>query len=489
MTHQNNSFLYSNLAKEIGGKIKDNTFQTGEKLPSIRALHLKLNLSISTVYKAYIELEKQGFIEARPKSGYYVRCQKEQDAGLQTQGADNPESFDFPFSKTDALTPHKISIPSFVNHVLKTTHRTDFLQLGTAMISPELLPFGQLNKVMKEVTRQEMKSILSYSLAQGDLELRRQLALRSTGILEKLSAKDFVITNGCTEALALGLRAVTKAGDTIAIESPAFFGILPLLEDLGLRAVEIPSDPETGLKLGVLEKALKKHPIKACLVTPNFNNPLGSLMPDSKKRKLVQLAYQNQMPIIEDNINTELYYTKKRPSLLKAFDSHNLVITCSSFSKTLAPGLRIGWIIPGPRFMDSVLKLKAGFSVSSSTLDQRLLARFMSEGNYDRHLRSLRSRTKKQISDYITCVKKCFPEDVKINNPAGGILLWIEMRSGVDGVKVYQTALDNKISLLPGIVFSACGQYRNFIRLGCGYPFLKKTERALAFLGSIISNN
>ncbi len=486
MNQLDNQFLYTNLARELGEKIKNNTFKTGEKLPSIRSLHQKLSLSISTVYKAYIELEKQGLIEAKPKSGYYVKHQSRTCAIAYQPDVDSPQKLDFSIPSTDALSPHRISIPSYVNQVLKAAHRPDFLQLGTAMISPEILPFRQLSKIMKDFSQKEMRSILSYSLTQGDIELRRQLSLRSTGFLKQIGANDLIITNGCTEALMLALRATAKEGDIIALESPAFYGILPLLEDLGLYAIEIPNDPVNGLNLEILEDALQKHRISACLVTPNFSNPLGSLMPDAHKQKLVQLANRFDMPIIEDNINTELFYTQKRPSLLKAFDRNNLVITCTSFSKTVAPGYRIGWIIPGPNFMERILKLKAAISVSNSTLDQQIMARFMSLGNYDRYLRSLRSKMQKQVREYHSAIKSKIRNGIKINNPAGGILLWIEMLNGADGLEVYQTALENKISILPGTIFSTSGKFRNFIRIGCGYPFSKKTENAIDLLGSII---
>jgi DNA-binding transcriptional MocR family regulator len=387
---------------------------------------------------------------------------------------------------SDGLTPHKVSLPSFVNQVLRAAIRPDYLPLGTAMISPDLLPFRQFTKLIKEISQRSMQTILSYNLPQGDVELRRQLALRSIGILEQVKVNELVITNGCTEALSLSLRTVARAGDIIAIESPAFYGILPLLEELGLLAIEIPTDPVNGLKLEYLEEAITLYPVKACLITPNFNNPLGSIMPDVTKRKLVQLCSRREIPIIEDIINTELFYQNQRPSLLKSFDRKGLVITCSSFSKTLAPGLRIGWMIPGPRYLDKVLKLKAASTLSNSSLDQHLLARLMAQGNYERYLRSIRTMMKRQVADYVDCLRENLPRQAVINHPKGGILLWIELPETCDSMKVYRQALDHKISILPGTVFSASGQFRNFIRIGCGYPFTKQTANGIAQLGSII---
>lgn len=479
-------FLYRTLAQEIGDKIVDRTYLPGEKLPSTRELHNKLNVSINTVYKAYIELEKRGLIEARPKSGYYVRSAAAPPFIRTSADGDLPKSLEIPLANSDGLTPHQVSLPSFVNQVLRAAIHPDYLPLGTAMISPDLLPFRQFTKLLKEISQRSMQAILSYNLPQGDVELRRQLALRSIGILEQVKVNELVITNGCTEALSLALRTVARAGDIIAIESPAYYGILPVLEELGLLAIEIPTNSVSGLNLEFLEAALEKYPVKACLLTPNFNNPLGSIMPDAIKKKLVQLCGRREIPMIEDAINSELFFQKQRPSLLKSFDSNGLVITCSSFSKTLAPGLRIGWMIPGARYLDQVLKLKAASTLTNSSLDQQVLARFMAQGNYERYLRTIRTRMKRQVADYVECLRKNLPRQTIINHPKGGILLWIELPKTCDSMKVYQRALEHKISILPGTVFSASGQFRNFIRIGCGYPFTSRTANGIAKLGTII---
>ncbi|MBU2511951.1 PLP-dependent aminotransferase family protein [bacterium] len=489
MTQNESHFRYKVLARDIEKKIKNGVYKPGEKLPSTRELHKKLNLSISTVYKAYIELEKKGLIEARPKSGYYVKLFTVENLTAFKTDADPPEGLSFSMLKQESDTPHRVAVPSFVNQALKAVNHPDYLHMGTAMISPKFLPFQELRKVLKDLTDREMESILGYSLPQGDPELRRQLSLRSLGIVDGINAKDYIITNGCTEAVSLALKAITKPGDIVAIESPTFYGFLPLLEDLDLMAVEIPTDPVTGVKIDALKDAVRKYPVKTCLLVPNFHNPLGSLMPDDNKRSLVEFLNRKEIPIIEDNINAELYYGKQRPIPLKAFDRKDLVIFCSSFSKTLAPGLRIGWTLPGKRFFNKVLKLKAGFSVSSSSLEQHLFSVFMVRGNYERYLRSLRIQIKQQVYQFADAINRLFPKQVRIYKPKGGILLWIELPEGVNGINIYQRALEKRISILPGTVFSTSGRFDNFIRIGCGFPFNDETEKGLAILSSIIEDN
>ncbi len=489
MTQPDSRFRYQVLAREIKTKIKSGIYKPGEKLPSTRELHKKLNLSISTVYKAYIELEKNGLIEARPKSGYYVKSHPVENLTTIKTAVDRPEGLSFSIARQEATKPHKVSVPSFVNQVLKAVNHPDYLHLGTAMISPKFLPFQELRKVLKDLTNREMESILGYSLAQGDPELRRQLSLRSLGIVDGISAEDYIITNGCTEAISLALKAVTRPGDIVAIESPTFYGFLPLLEDLNLLALEIPTDPVTGIKISALKGAINKYPVKVCLLVPNFHNPLGALMPDQKKKELVEFLNKKEIPIIEDNINAELYYGKQRPIPLKAFDKKDLVIFCSSFSKTLAPGLRIGWMLPGKRFFDRVLKLKAGFSVSCSSLEQVLFSTFMVRGNYERYLRSLRLLIKQQVNQFADSIKRLFPRQVKVYKPKGGILLWVQLPEAMDAINIYQKALENRISILPGTVFSTSGKFNNYIRIGCGFPFNEETEKGLAILSSIIEDN
>ncbi|MCP4753648.1 MAG: PLP-dependent aminotransferase family protein [Proteobacteria bacterium] len=466
-------YRYKLLANELESKIANGTYKVGEKLPSIRQLHRQLNLSISTIYKAFIELEAQGLIEARPRSGYYV-------------GSSLLRELRVPATGDVSFPPHKVVLPSFVNQVLEVMNNPAFLPFGSAILSPDFLPYKSLFKILKDLGKREVQEVISYNLSQGDPELRRQLALRTLGIIDGIGAEDIIVTNGCTEAVSLSLKAVVQAGDTIAIESPTFYGILPLLEELGVLVVEVPTDPQYGVDVDGLEETIRRNNIKACLLTPNFHNPLGALMPDERKKRLVRMLNCHDIPIIEDDVNSELYYGKQRPIPLIAFDKRDLVLTCSSFSKTLASGLRTGWVIPGKRFKDKVLKLKTSFSVSTSSLDQHLLARFLGSGVYERHLRSLRDRVKKQVLIFARAVQEHFPEDTRMSIPQGGLLLWIQLPRGIDGFDIYREALKHRISILPGIVCSSSKQFKEYIRIGCGFPFTPEMKKGIEILGALI---
>ncbi len=483
------AFKYQLLAEDLEEKILSGTYKSGERLPSVREMQKRLNLSISTIFKALIELETRGLVEARPKSGYFVKAVTVGSDQRTLPGVAEPRQLTIPTANKTSSVPHEIELPSFANQVLKAVNNPNYLHLGSSVVSSEFLPHRQLAKIMKQFTSREMQSVLSYGLPQGDPELRRQIALRSIGVLKGIEAEDIIVTNGCTEAISLSLKAIVQPGDIVAIEAPTYYGILPLLEELQVMAVEIPTDPATGVDIDHLEKAINDFEIKTCLFTPNFHNPLGSLMTTEKKEKLVKLTNKFHIPIIEDSVNSELFHGGRRPRPLKAFDKKNLVITCSSFSKALASGLRTGWVIPGSRYLDKILKLKTGFSVSTSSLDQLLLARFLESGVYERHLRSLRERTKKQVAIFAEVIERYFPDGTQVLKPKGGLLLWVRLPGNADSLQIYKKALDHRISILPGIIFSSSGQFQDFIRIGCGFPFSKKMEQGIKTLGQIVQDH
>jgi DNA-binding transcriptional MocR family regulator len=467
-------FRYRHLAEEIEEKIMNGTYHPGERLPSIRKLHKQSNLSISTIYHAYMELESMGLVEARPKSGYFV----------------NPvalQNLEAPRFKKSSFPPKKVKLSAMMNSVISAISNPYLLPLGSTVVDSGLMPFKHLSRILKDLSHHDLKSMISYSLSEGLPELRRQIALRTVGVLDGIGPEDIIITNGCMEAVALSMRAIARPGDTIAVETPTNFGFLQLLQELGLLVVEVPADPRYGVDLDELENIFRKNRIKACLLIPNFHNPLGALMPDDHKIRLVQLINEYEIFVIEDDISSELYFGRKRPMPLKSFDQRDLVITCSSFSKTLAPGLRIGWVVPGKRLMEKIQNLKAATTVSTSTLDQYMISQYLAEGAYGRHLRRLRNTLKKQVFRTAWAIQKHFPSGTRLAIPDGGTLLWVELPSQVAGLEVYRRALDHHIAIIPGVVCSNSRQFKNFIQISCGTPFTEDMERGIVRLGEIVS--
>jgi DNA-binding transcriptional MocR family regulator len=469
------AFLYRQLATELGEKIKSGNLRAGEKLPSLRSLHRKLGLSMSTVYQAYTELEALGFIEAQPKSGFFVK-----GAGLVNLRAPRPTKA--------PQRPTKVRLSSITNDVLASSLDPTLVPLGCSTLAVELFPHKHLSRIIKGIPPSTMKRLFLYAPAEGDAELRRQLATRLVGMIPRIRPEDLIITNGCMEAVALSLLALTTPGDVVAVESPTHFGFLQLLKELGIKVLEVPTDPLHGVETATLVGVLKQAKVKVCLLMPNFQNPSGALMPDKRKKTLVALLQKHGIAVIEDDIYGDLYFGPKRPSLLKAWDKKGLVMTCSSFSKILAPGFRIGWLVAGKRFAERIRSLRGGFSLASPTLQQYVLAKFLRNGGFDRYLRSLRNAVHKQVLQTAVAIQKHFPSGSRLAVPAGGNLLWIELPKWADGLELYKQALQNNISIVPGPAFSTTRRYRNYVRISCTAPFSNSIEDAIETLGELINS-
>jgi DNA-binding transcriptional MocR family regulator len=393
-----------------------------------------------------------------------------------------------PVFRKKAPVPQQIYLAPVINSVVAAISNTRFVPFGNTGMDPALLPVRPLTRSLKSLNHAEMRALLSYSPSEGFPDLRRRIALQTLGVLESIEPEDIIITNGCTEAVALSLLAVTRPGDTVAIEAPTNLTFLQLLKELGLLVAEVATDPKEGVDLDELDRCIRENKIGACLFMPNFQNPLGALMPDWKKKALVDMLSCRGIPVVEDDVSSQLYFGEHRPVPLKAYDREGLVLTCASFSKTLAPGLRLGWVIPGKRFSQKIRRLKAGITISTSTLDQYLVSEFLAGGAYERHLRVLRGVLKKQTFRTALEIQKHFPEQTRLAVPQGGSLLWVQLPAAVDGLDVYQRAFDRNIAIIPGAVCSNSKQFSNYIQISCAAPFTKKIKAALGTLGAIVSD-
>jgi len=465
-------FLYSKIVSRIENQIKQNLLKTGDKLPSVRFLSTQQGISISTAYKAYVELENMGLIEARPKSGYYIKYLPSR------------------FSKTPAVKPplkkiEEVSVAQMISMVYQNMTEESVLGLSRSSPSLNLLPLARLNKSMIEAIRESPSSNVNYEFLQGNLSLRKQVAKNAFNWGGQITEHDVVTTQGCQEALVFCLRAVTKPGDTVAIESPTYFGIFNVMLSLDLKVLEIPVDPETGIDIDYLEQAMNKVDIKACLFVTNFSNPVGSCMPDDKKQQLVNLLTERKVPLIEDDIYGEIYFGKNRPRTCKSFDTEGWVMLCSSVSKSLAPGYRVGWCIPG-RFKEQIINLKMMHTVSSATPTQAAIAHFFETGRYDLHMRKLRRELHTQCLKYTQAIASYFPENTKISRPQGGYALWIELDKSINAFELYQAAMEQNISIAPGQIFSTDARFTNFIRISFGISFSDMVQQSLKTLGELI---
>ncbi|MEH6453227.1 MAG: PLP-dependent aminotransferase family protein [Psychromonas sp.] len=449
--------LYDKVANAVRSDIEAGLFAVGDKLPSIRQLVREYKVSISTVQQAYHQLEMESLIEARPKSGYFV-----------AHGTSLPV---LPETSRPAQRPIEVSQWQEVLEVLLTKEGVDAVQLQHAMPNMTEPTIKPLLKKMTELTRHQVALSLPYGDIKGSLLLREQIAKLVTTSGCSLHPDDLVITSGCQEALSVCLRALTKPGDIIAVESPSFYGSMQAINAANLKAIEIPTNSETGLSIEALELALEQWPIKVILVTPTCNNPMGYTMPETAKKRLYQLAQSYDISIIEDDIYGDISFKSPRPKTIKSFDEDGRVLLCSSFSKTVAPGMRVGWIAPG-RYRDKVTHIKYVSSSMCPTLPQLAIADFIQTGGYARHTRRVRLLYKQSRDHLIKCLNRYFPEDTRISFPQGGYILWVELNKDYDAVQLAAQCKQSDVRIAPGTLFSATGKYRNCMRLN----FSEQTE-------------
>lgn len=464
--------LYAQVADAIEKWIRAGALRPGERLPSVRRAAQQHGVSINTIVEAYLVLENRGLIEGRPKSGFFTRP------------ATAPRLHD---TRPKRGRGQIVMVGSLQSRLFDAARMPGVIPFGAAYPGNAVLPVDKLARLTASVLRRAPDFSVRYDMPPGHDELRRQIARRSVETGITLHPDDILTTCGGTEALALAIRAVTKPGDTVAVESPTYFGILQLLEDLGLRALEIPMHPETGMDLAFLERSLKRQRIAACLAVPNFSNPLGALMPDEHKEKLCALLRKAEVPLIEDDINGDLGHAGPRPRVARAFDDGGWVLLCGSFSKTLAPGFRVGWIAPG-RFAERVRALKLTSTLATASLPQQAIAEFLANGGYDHHLRALRTTLAGQIARGQELIAQHFPAGTKVSRPSGGFVLWVEMPKDVSALNLHERALREQISVAPGPMFSATQQFPSCLRLNCGHPWTEAAEAALARLGEIATS-
>ena len=469
---------YEKFAEDIAELIRSGVLAPGERVPSVRYASQTHGISPSTVFQAYYLLERRGLIRARPRSGYFVN----DTFASQRFNATLVASAVLPPSVGESTD---VDVSELVFSVLESIKDRNTVPFGSAFPSAALFPLQRLARSLASATRDMDPDTVVTDLSPGNPTLRRQIALRYMVSGQMLPMDELLITNGALEALNLCLQAVTEPGDLVAIEAPAFYACLQILERLKLKAVEIPVHPHTGIDLEVLEQTLERYPIKACWSMTSFQNPTGTTLCESRKRALVELLTRHQVPLIEDDVYAELYYGQHAPKPAKAFDTEGLVLHCGSFAKSLAPGYRVGWVAAG-RYAQKVERLKLMTSLCASMPAQAAIADYLQHGGYDRHLRKLRHCLEDQLRAMLGAVARYFPAQTRVSQPAGGYFLWVELPEQIDSLQVFHVALAQGISIAPGPIFSPTRRFAHCIRLNYGSPWNDTSERAMETLGTII---
>ena len=468
---QSETPLYVQIAEGITKQVAAGSLRSGDRVPSLRQLSRQQRVSMSTALQAYLWLENKGYLESRPQSGFYVRA---------------PFSTLIPEPQFEDSKPQPTAIGTnaILADMMESANDPANIPFGAGCASPEIFPSSRLNLILRRIIRDQPLHSSRYDFPPGAEPLRRQIARRSLEMGCAFSPRDVVVTCGAQEAINLGLRAVARPGNVIAVESPTYFGTLEVASSLGIKVIEIATHPHDGMDLNDLERAIRKHRVKAFVTMTNCHNPLGYVLSDKYKKALVELTARWGVAVIEDDVYGDLAYHGPRPRTAKSYDRKGLVLLCSSFSKILAPGYRVGWMVAG-RFRAEVERLKLLTTVATPSLQQLVVAEFMKSGGYDRHLKRLRASLAGHVEGVRQAIAKYFPKGTCVSRPAGGYMLWVELPPKVEAIKLFRAGLAEHISILPGTIFSATGRYKNYIRINCGHAWSETHDRALLTLGRL----
>ncbi|MFM5357800.1 PLP-dependent aminotransferase family protein [Aeromonas veronii] len=463
--------LYQQLADRLQSQIDDGIWQPGERIPSIRQSCKTHGLSPMTVLQAYQLLESQGRILARPQSGYYVK-------------AASPQLVQHTPSQTHYSG--SVDINDLVFEVLQASKSRDLVPLGMSVADPTLFPHPQLGRALASCMRKLDPFSTVADLPPGNEALRRAIAQRYASDGVAVNPQEIIITTGAMEALSLSLQVLTEPGDWVVVESPTFYGALQAIERLKLKAVEIPVIPGVGIDLDLLADALSQMPIKACWLMGNVQHPLGHTMPDSHKARLMALLNSHGVPLVEDDVYAEVYFGRERPKPIRHWDQHGDSLLCSSFSKCLAPGFRVGWVVAGLH-AERVQRLQLMSTLSTNVPSQLALAEMLRQGGVDAHFRRLRHTLAQRQQQMRAALQRLLPDEVRISSPDGGYFLWLALPAHFDSRALHAKALGSGFSVAPGALFSSQGQHNHCLRLNSSHPWSEQLEQALTRLAALIA--
>lgn len=463
-------YKFEEIALEIEENIISLFYKTGDKLPSVRLLKDKYDTSITTIQRAYEHLLIKDLVRSEPKSGYYVKYQP----ALKPIASQNKK---IPLVVRDAFFTNNLSqITS-----LRST-KSELSEFNVAQSGDFFIPQKLILRTMQQVVRENGASLLRYYPANGSMALKEQIAQRTATHKTVLNPEELIITDGALQALYIALASVCSAGDIVAVESPCVFSVLEILRVQKLRVIEIPVDIHQGFDIDFLKKACQKTNIKAVIVTPNFHNPTGSLLSDEQKQYLHAVIQQKGIPLIENDIYGDLHFSGHRPINIKSLDESGLVLTCSSFSKSLAPGIRLGWLSAG-KFFEKAEQIKYTLGSTVSPIYQETITKLISSTSYDRHVRLFRNQLASQCYHTQNLIARFFPESTVASVPAGGSNLWVQMSQKLDMDLFYRHCEETGIRFTPGYTFTFSKAYDQFFRLVFSDKYSGARENALKIAG------
>nr|WP_121274278.1 PLP-dependent aminotransferase family protein [Pedobacter schmidteae] len=461
-------YKFEVFTSAIEKNIREGVYKAGQKLPTVRELKKQYQLSSSTIQSGYEYLVILGLVESIPKSGYYVITPRRIIAK-------NNEPKRLPAVR-DAVFEH--------NLVSTTTSRKGKRNSEFNVAAPGdlLIPQKLLLRTMQQVIREQGAGLLRYYPLNGLATLRTNIITRAAGYHTRLNFDELMITDGALQALYIALATVCASGDVIAVESPCVFSILHVVSMLNLMVIEVPVDPGVGFDVDFFSNACLKNKVKAVLVTPNYHNPTGILLSDENKKALLRIAQQHDIAVIENDIYGDLSFSGHRPSTIKSFDDSGLVMTYSSYAKTLAPGIRLGWLSAG-RFISRAEQIRFSLGSTVSPIYQETVSRLLSSSSYDRHIRSFRIQLAKNAQFTINLLSENFPKRTSILNPSGGYHIWVKMPDDTNMDQFYLQCEQIGVRFTPGYTFSFSNSFNKYFRVVFADAYSPKRIEAIKLAG------
>jgi DNA-binding transcriptional MocR family regulator len=461
--------LYVKLAKRIEYAIQVGAYSPGDRLPSLRKCAQDHSVSLSTVLEAYRSLEDARLIECRPKAGHFV--------SVPLHRASETEVGALPAWSA------AVEVATLIETMMRSTTVPHLVSFGSGYPACDLMQ-AEMRRAMLHAVQRGGRAPGYDPTTPGEDALRKAIARRTLTMGCALDPREIILTTGATESVSLCLMAVTRPGDTVAVESPTSFGFLRTLGVLGLSVLEIPSHPTHGLSVDALALALRTNRVSAVLATPTLANPTGTCMPLAERERLVQLLARDEIPLIEDVIYNDLVHDDVYRRAVKSYDKTGTVLLCGSYSKTISPGLRVGWLSAGA-FATRIRTLKSAISGSNCLINELALAELLAESHYNRRLRALHQAYCKSRVEARRIIARAFPKGTRVNDPIGGSILWVELPGELDSLALFKACLQEQILIAPGTMFSVSDSYRHCFRISVPRLWENVHGRALARIGEI----
>lgn len=462
-------FGYQQLANSMMEKIQSGELQQGQRLNSLRQFALQHQVSLNTVKSCYALLEAQGWIEAKEKVGYFVKAPPYETI------LSLPKHPDF------SASAREVSNLDLQIQIQQAAINSQLIQLGSIQLSPSLIPVQALRRSVQRALKHAKPEDFLYSDRQGHLSLRQALSAHWSEDVFFIAPSQIYISNGCMPALSVLLQNLTDVNDAVIVPTPNYNGQLQLLALLKRKIIEIPANT-AGFDLARLEQAMQQPNAKVCLLTANYQNPLGFCLSHAEKEQIAKLAEKYQCTIIEDDIYAECTYAEQRPLPIQYWDRAGYVVYCGSVSKSLSSAYRVGWFCLPERLQHLHAKIMLQNVIVNTPL-QLGLADLIHSRAYRKHLNQLKPILKQQVQAYRQYIHTAFSGiPIGISQPAGGYVLWLQFPEEIDSIEMYDFAQRQGINIVPGLVFGEDARYNNCVRFNAGHELSEEICQAIQCL-------